>query len=82
MRERISRVVDRVLGRTVLTSLSTMIPSLAILAVGLEPLRGFAWAVMVGTVSGSLSSIFVVASAIAASFGTARKGANLKQSAA
>lgn len=76
-KERITRVVDRVLGRTVLTSLSTMIPALAILATGLEPLRGFAWAVVVGTISGSLSSIFVVAAIVAASF---RR--DLKQSAA
>ncbi|MEM8996897.1 MAG: hypothetical protein AAGF23_19085 [Acidobacteriota bacterium] len=53
--------VDALLSRTLLTSVSTAAPALAILAVGLEPLRGFAWAVLVGTVAGTLSSIFVVA---------------------
>lgn len=60
-REHVERVVDRILGRAVLTSVSTMVPALAILAVGLEPLAGFAWAVVLGTASGTLSSIFVLA---------------------
>ena len=57
----VSRVVDRIVSRAVLTSCSTAVPALAILAVGLEPLRGFAWAVLVGSLSGTLSSLFVVA---------------------
>ena len=61
-RERVTEVVDRILSRTVLTSLSTMVPAVTILIAGLEPLRGFAWAVLVGTFAGTLSSIFVVAS--------------------
>ncbi|MEO1085727.1 MAG: hypothetical protein AAFY88_15915, partial [Acidobacteriota bacterium] len=60
--------VDALLSRTLLTSLSTAAPALAILAVGLEPLRGFAWAVLVGTVAGTLSSIFIVAPGMAGSF--------------
>ena len=59
---RIRRGVDAVLSRTFLTSLSTVLPAMVILWVGLEPLRGFAWAILVGTVAGTLSSIFIVAS--------------------
>ncbi len=56
----VSRSVDAILVRAGLTSLSTMVPALAILAVGLEPLRGFAWAVLVGSAAGTLSSLFIV----------------------
>ncbi|MEM8932490.1 MAG: hypothetical protein AAGE94_15010 [Acidobacteriota bacterium] len=59
---RIEEGVDRILGRTLLTSLSTMVPAITILVCGLEPLTGFAWAILLGTVAGTLSSIFVVAS--------------------
>ena len=62
---RITEEVDRILSRTLLTSLSTLIPAITILLVGLEPLRGFAWAVLVGTVAGTFSSMFVVASFVA-----------------
>ena len=66
--QHVERVVDRILVRALLTSVSTTVPALAILAVGLEPLAGFAWAVVVGTVSGTLSSLFVVASFVARSW--------------
>ena len=58
----VSRIVDRLLSRTLLTSLSTLIPAIAMLVAGLEPLRGFAWAVLIGTIAGTLSSTFIVAS--------------------
>ncbi len=60
--ERVTRGVDRMLSRTLLTSLSTMVPALTILLVGLEPLAGFAWTMIVGTIAGTLSSIFIVGS--------------------
>ncbi len=59
-REVVSAAVDRILSRAGLTSLSTMVPALAILIVGLEPLAGFAWAMIAGTLAGTLSSIFIV----------------------
>lgn len=62
LRERVTEGVDRILSRTLLTSLSTMVPAIAILVVGIQPLTGFASAVLVGTVAGTLSSMFVVAS--------------------
>lgn len=60
--EDVEREVDRVLSRAVLTSLSTMIPAAVILWIGVDPLIGFAWTVLVGTAAGTLSSLFVVAS--------------------
>ena len=60
--EVITVAIDRLLPRTVLTSFSTLLPALAILAVDLAPLRDFAWAVLTGTIAGTLSSIFVVGS--------------------
>ncbi|RMH17082.1 MAG: hypothetical protein D6696_16645 [Acidobacteria bacterium] len=58
----VSDCVDRILSRACLTSLSTMVPALMILVVGLSPLAGFAWAMIAGTVSGTLSSLFIVGS--------------------
>lgn len=52
--------VDSILSRAILTSLSTMVPALTILVVGLEPLADFAWVMIAGTVAGTLSSMFIV----------------------
>ena len=60
--ELVTGSVDSILSRALLTSLSTMVPALAILIVGLRPLEGFAWVMIVGTLAGTLSSIFVVGS--------------------
>ncbi len=51
---------DRILTRAVLTSISTMIPAITILLVGLHQLASLAWVVIIGTAAGTLSSIFVV----------------------
>jgi len=58
--ETVTRSVDGILSRALLTSVSTMVPALTILAVDLAPLRDFAWAMIAGTVAGTLSSIFLV----------------------
>ncbi|MCP3964719.1 MAG: hypothetical protein GY719_43385 [bacterium] len=60
--ELVTAGVDGILSRALLTSLSTMVPALAILIVGLRPLEGFAWVMIAGTLAGTLSSIFVVGS--------------------
>ena len=52
--ELVTRGVDRILSRACLTSLSTMVPAVTILLVGLEPLKDFAW--------GQTSSRFCTAS--------------------
>ncbi len=60
--EVVTAAVDGILSRALLTSLSTLVPALVILAVGLTPLVDFAWVIIAGVVSGTLSSIFVVGS--------------------
>lgn len=60
--ELVTRSVDSILSRAWLTSLSTMVPAIAILWVGLDPLADFAWTMIVGTVQGTLSSLFIVGS--------------------
>jgi preprotein translocase SecF subunit len=52
--------IDNILSRDVLTSMCTMIPSIVILGLGISPLRDFAWTMLIGTVAGTLSSIFII----------------------
>jgi preprotein translocase subunit SecF len=54
--------VDDVLSRAVLTSLTTIVPAIAVLLVGIKPLESFAWVIITGGVAGTLSSMFVVGS--------------------
>ncbi|MCP4900968.1 MAG: hypothetical protein GY906_28705 [bacterium] len=56
----VSTSVDNVLSRACLTSLSTMLPAIAILVLGITPLVDFAWVIIVGTVAGTCSSLFIV----------------------
>jgi protein-export membrane protein SecD len=56
----VSDGIDATFSRVVLTGLSALIPALAILAVNLSSLHDFALLIVVGTVSGTLSSVFVV----------------------
>ena len=58
----VTSAIDRISSRALLTTASTVLPALTILAVGLTPLADFAWVVIVGTVTVTLSSIFVVGS--------------------
>ena len=60
--ELVGRGVDRVTSRACLTSLSTMVPAWTILAVGLAPLADFAQVMIVGTLAGTFSSLFIVGS--------------------
>ncbi len=60
--EVVTAAVDGILSRALLTSLSTLVPALVILAVDLTPLVDFAWVIIAGVISGTLSSIFVVGS--------------------
>ncbi len=52
--------IDSILIRAALTSVSTIIPALAILVIGIDPLKDFALVITVGTIAGTFSSIFVV----------------------
>jgi len=53
--------VNEMLGRTFLTSGSTLIPSIGLFLFGGPVLRDFAFAILVGVVTGTYSSIFIAA---------------------
>jgi len=56
----VSAAIDTTFSRVILTNVCTLLPAIAILVADIEPLRDFAILVAVGTVSGSISSVFVV----------------------
>ena len=59
MIEIINRSVSETLSRTLLTSLTTLVAVLALLFLGGEVIRGFAFALTIGIVVGTYSSIFI-----------------------
>jgi SecD/SecF fusion protein len=59
--EIINRAVNDTLGRTVMTSLTVFLTILILFLVGGEVTKGFAFAMLVGVITGTYSSIFVAA---------------------
>ena len=53
--------VNEMLGRTFLTSAATLIPTIGLFAFGGPVLRDFAFAILVGVVTGTYSSVFIAA---------------------
>ncbi|HCG98386.1 MAG: protein-export membrane protein SecF [Candidatus Aquicultor primus] len=53
-----NKSINQVLMRSINTSLTTLLPIIAILLFGGETLKDFAFALMVGTIAGTYSSIF------------------------
>ncbi|MAT38968.1 MAG: protein translocase subunit SecF [Ectothiorhodospiraceae bacterium] len=70
--EILNKSINDTLSRTVLTSSTTMVAMLALLLFGGEPTRGFAFALCIGVITGTYSSIFV-ASALTQDWVIARK---------
>lgn len=68
----LNKSINMTMSRTVLTSTTTFIVMLALLFFGGEPTRGFAFAMTVGVLTGTYSSIFV-ASALTLDWTKARK---------
>ena len=64
--EIVNRSLNETLGRTLVTSLTTLLVLVALLAAGGEQIRGFATALTVGVVIGTYSSIYVAASMLLA----------------
>jgi preprotein translocase subunit SecF len=60
--EVINRSLNQMLGRTLVTSLTTLLVLVALLIAGGETIRGFATALTIGIVVGTYSSIYVAAS--------------------
>lgn len=57
----INRAINDTLSRTIMTSLTVFLTILILFIFGGEVLRGFAFAMLIGTVAGTYSSIFVAA---------------------
>lgn len=58
----LNKSINTTMNRTVMTSVTTLIAMLALLFFGGEPTRGFAFAMSVGVLTGTYSSIFVASS--------------------
>ena len=61
MFDQINRSINSTLGRTVMTSLSTLLVLVCIFILGGEAIRAFTFAMISGVVIGTLSTIFVAA---------------------
>ncbi len=57
----VNRAMSEVLGRSLVTSFSTALPVLALLLFGGDTLKDFALAMLIGTISGAYSSVFIAA---------------------
>ena len=68
----LNKSINTTMSRTVLTSMTTFLVMLALLFFGGEPTRGFAFAMSIGVITGTYSSIFV-ASALTLDWTKSRK---------
>jgi SecD/SecF fusion protein len=62
--ELVNRSINQTLSRTLMTSLTTLLPILALLFLGGSVLRDFALAIFVGIFVGTYSSIYVVSALV------------------
>ena len=60
----INHSINQTLGRTVLTAGTTLISAVALFLFGGEVLRGFAFTMIVGVITGTYSSVFVAAAIV------------------
>jgi len=59
--EIINKAINQTLSRTIMTSLTVFLTILILFLVGSEVTRGFAFAMLIGVITGTYSSIFVAA---------------------
>lgn len=64
LNEMINRALNQTLGRTVITAGTTLLSAIALFLFGGEVLRGFAFTMIVGVVTGTYSSVFVAAAIV------------------
>jgi SecD/SecF fusion protein len=57
----INKAINETLSRTIMTSLTVFLTILILFIVGGEVTKGFAFAMLIGVITGSYSSIFVAA---------------------
>jgi preprotein translocase subunit SecF len=60
----VNRSINQTLGRTILTAGTTLLSAVALFVFGGEVLRGFAFTMIVGVVTGTYSSVFVAAAVV------------------
>lgn len=73
----INRAINETLSRTIMTSLTVFLTILILFLVGGEVTRGFAFAMLIGVITGSYSSIFVAAPVLVDLGGKKALGENL-----
>lgn len=64
LRDVINVAVNQTLGRTVLTAGTTLLSAIALFLFGGEVLRGFAFTLIVGIITGTYSSVFIAAAVV------------------
>lgn len=64
LRDIINHSINQTLGRTVLTAGTTLLSAVALFLFGGEVLRGFAFTLIVGVITGTYSSVFVAAAVV------------------
>jgi len=77
--EIINRAINETLSRTIMTSLTVFLTLLILFIVGGEVTRGFAFAMLIGVITGSYSSIFVAAPILVDLGGTRGLGKKAKK---
>ena len=64
--EHINKAINDTLSRTILTSATVLVVLLSLLAFGGEVIRGFAWILTIGVISGTYSTLFLVPAVVVA----------------
>jgi preprotein translocase subunit SecF len=64
LRDVINHSINQTLGRTILTAGTTLLSAVALFLFGGEVLRGFAFTMIVGVITGTYSSVFVAAAVV------------------
>jgi preprotein translocase subunit SecF len=64
LKDVINHSINQTLGRTILTAGTTLLSAVALFVFGGEVLRGFAFTLIVGVITGTYSSVFVAAAVV------------------
>lgn len=64
LKDIINTSINQTLGRTILTAGTTLLSAIALFVAGGEVLRGFAFTMIVGVITGTYSSVFVAAAVV------------------
>lgn len=64
LKDVINTSINQTLGRTILTAGTTLLSAIALFVAGGEVLRGFAFTMIVGVITGTYSSVFVAAAVV------------------